>query len=294
MNLQFGNVGGDPLLEYVPCVICGRDDADVFVQGTGRRQIVKCRRDGLLYLNPRPSRGRVRELHSQYVRSDNLEMFDRFRREVLAREAGAIKRLKTGGNLLDVGCATGTFFENFPPPEWRLFGVETSPLGAELARERYGAQIFCGELLEAGFPPDFFDVITILDTLYYVPDPATLLVEVRRILKTGGLLAVEIPGLRYRFFRDRGPLCWVLDRKWARMCPDSWHLYYFSGRTFSLLLRKCGFRVIGLVPEQASAGQSGFSRKLNDLHFFIARALLRLTGGWSIAAKELYLAAKTS
>jgi SAM-dependent methyltransferase len=220
-------------------------------------------------------------------------MFTLFRREVLRREAEAIKSMKSGGNLLDIGCATGTFFENFIGPTWHLYGVETSPLGVELAISHYGAEVFCGTLREAGYPSAFFDVVSILDTLYYIPDPRAELMEIKRILKDDGLLAIEIPGLTYRLLRDRGPVCWVLDGKWSRLSPESWHLYYFSPSTLNLLLTSVGFRVIKVIPEQASLGRGEFLRILNDLHFALARLLFKITAGrFSFASKELYLAMK--
>jgi SAM-dependent methyltransferase len=196
--------------------------------------------------------------------------------------------------VLDIGCATGTFFENFIGPTWHLYGVETSPLGVELARSRYGAEVFCGTLREAGYPSAFFDVVSILDTLFLLPDPRAELIEIKRILKDEGLLAVEIPGLSYRLFlRDRGPVSWVLNGKWSRMSTDSWHLYYFSPSTLNLLLTSVGFRVVKAIPEQASLGRRGVARTLNDLHFALARLLFKATAGrFSIAGKELYLAMK--
>lgn len=283
----------DDQFEYVNCIICGKDDTEVFIRGTGPAQIVRCRNDGLLYLNPRPRSTRVREFHAHYVRDDNLEMFTLFRREVLRREADVIKRMKIGGNLLDIGCATGTFFENLVGLTWHLYGVDTSPLGVELARAHYGAEVFCGTLRQAGYPSRFFDVVTILDTLFYCADPRAELAEIRRILRDDGLLGVEIPGLTYRLLRQRGPICWLLDRKWIRGFTDSWHLYYFSPSTLKLLLEAVGFHVVNVIPEQASLGRRGIARTLNNLHFALARLLVKVTAGrLSIAGKELYLATK--
>lgn len=235
----------------------------------------------------------MREFHTQYVRDDNLDMFTLFRREILRREAEAIKRMKRGGHLLDIGCATGTFFENFMDSRWHLYGVETSPLGVELAKSRYDAQVFCGTLREANYPTGFFDVVTVLDTLYYFADPRAELAEMHRVLKRNGLLAIEIPGLTYTLLRDRGPVSYALNGKWSRMSTDSWHLYYFSPSTLKLLLKSVGFRMIGMIPEQASLGRGGLLRMLNDLHFALARLLFRVTAGrFSIAGKELYLAMK--
>jgi hypothetical protein len=136
-------------------------------------------------------------------------------------------------------------------------------------------------------------VVTVLDTLYYVPQPLEELREIHRILKDDGILTLEIPGYRYSFLRERGVLCWLLDGQWSRGLADSSHLFYFSPRTIRLLLEKAGFELRKMVPEQASLGRTGALGLLNDLHFALARALFRVTGGnFSFAGKELYLAVK--
>jgi SAM-dependent methyltransferase len=284
----------DDHLDYVNCILCGNSDAEVFVRGAGPSPIVKCRSDGLLYMNPRPEASRVRAFHTHFVRKDNLELFDGYRRKILEREAEAIKRIKPAGNLLDIGCATGTFFENFESGVWRLHGIDTSRLGVEAAQARYNADVFCGTLREAQYPTEFFDAVTMLDTLYYSPDPKAELIEIHRVLKNDGLLAVELPGLAYSLLRERGPLCWLLDRKWTRGFTNSYHLYYFSASTLHALLESTGFELIKMLPEQASLGRQGIARKVNGLHLSVTRSLFKFTGGrFSIAAKELYLAKKT-
>jgi len=181
--------------EQVNCAICHRNDTEVLIRGKGAAQIVKCRHDGLVYVNPRPKASEIREAHKQFVRHDNLQLFDRYRRNMLRREAEVVKSIKAGGSLLDIGCATGTFFENFDSGQWRRYGVDTSYVGVEIARRKYRAEVFCGTLAEAGFPKASFDVVSMLDALYYSPDPASELLEIRRILKDDGLLVLEIPGV---------------------------------------------------------------------------------------------------
>jgi len=279
--------------EFVKCILCGDDRTDVRIQDVGFGSIVRCRNDGLLYMNPRPRQGMVQRFHTQFVREDNLRLFDAFRRQILRREASAIQAFKSGGQLLDVGCATGTFFEFFVGQQWGLYGVDTSPLGVQAARENYGAEVACGTLQEAHCPDKFFDVVTVLDTLYYSPNPKADLLEMHRVLKDDGVLAVEIPGLRYTLWRDRGPICWLLDGKWMRSFGHSMHLYYFSPSTLGLLLDKAGFRVLQMTPEQASLGRGGAIKLLNDTHFLLAKLVFYLTAKrHSIAGKELYIACK--
>jgi ubiquinone/menaquinone biosynthesis C-methylase UbiE len=219
--------------------------------------------------------------------------FDGYRREIFQREAAAIKRWKTGGNLLDVGCGTGTFFENFDKGHWQLYGVDTSWLGVEAARDRYRAEAFCGTLHEAQYASGFFDVVTVLDTLFYCPDPKAVIREAHRVLKDDGILAVEVPGLRYTMLRGKAPLCWLLDRKWVKGFTASRHLYYFAPDTLRLLLASAGFRTIEMIPEQASLARRGLGRCSNECHFLLAKALFKASGGrLSIAGKEFYLAVK--
>jgi len=214
---------------------------------------------------------------------------------MLHREASIIKQMKPGGNLLDVGCATGAFFHGFKGAGWRLFGVDTSKLGVEKARREYGAAVFCGTLPEARYPSRFFDVVTMLDTLYYLPDPAAELRESHRILKDDGVLAIEVPGLAYTFAREQGPLCWLLDRKWRRGLANSFHLYYFSPGTIRSLLSMAGFSLLQMFPEQASFRGRIIDRALSEIHFGLARLLHWITARRiSISGKEFYLAAKVS
>jgi SAM-dependent methyltransferase len=283
----------DEEFESPNCIICGKQENEVFLRGAGLAHIVRCRNDGLLYMNPRPTEEALQKLNISLVRENNLFMFNDYRREILQREAQAIRRVKPEGNLLDVGCATGSFFENFSHGGWRLYGVDISPLGVEQSRAKYDAQVSCGTLREVQYPARFFDVVTVLDTIFYSPNPRVELAEIHRILKDDGLLAMEIPGVRYTLWREKGLLCWLLDRKWMRGLTNSLHLYYFSPLTISLLLESTGFRVLKMIPEQASLGQRGITRAVNNLHFAAARLLFRLSGGrLSIAGKELYLAVK--
>lgn len=292
------NLQPEPLddeLEYVSCNICQREDTEVVVRDSSGISFVQCRHDGLVYMNPRPKVDRVRRFHRQFVRNDNLLLFSDYRRRVLKREAEAVKQFKSHGTLLDVGCATGTFFENFPSADWQTFGVDTSSLGTDLAKKVHGASVFCGTTREAAYRSRFFDVISMLDTLYYSPDPYAELLEFRRILKDDGVLAIEIPGYRYSLLRDKGPICWLLDRTWMRGFTKTRHLYYFSPRSLRLLLQRAGFRIVRVIPEQASLSRQGFAGLLNQVHFALARVAYGLTSGkLSIAGKEIYFAVKDS
>ena len=277
--------------EYVKCAICLKDETEAFVHGEGTAQIVRCLNDGLLYRNPRPTAKELKDFQTEFVPSTGLEWFAH-RQRALVKTADAIRKVKTGGALLDIGCATGNFFENFRDGNWRLHGLDPSPEGVEVARDKYHAEVFCGTLREAHYPDRFFDVITVMDALYYSPDPKAELIEVCRILKDDGLLAVEIPGITAMKLRDKGLLCWLLEGRWERLFSISGILYFFSPSTMRLLFKGAGFRVLRMLPG-ASVSVRRLGQLYDDLYFGLAWLLFKASAGrLSIAGRELYLGVK--
>jgi hypothetical protein len=117
--------------------------------------------------------------------------------------------------------------------------------------------------------------------------------EIMRILKTDGLLAVEIPGLTAFTWRDKGLLSWLLSRKWVREFGNPGHLYYFSPRAVRSLLENAGFQIVKMVPAP-SVSTRPLGQAFHNAHFALARLLLEVSAGMiSIAGRELYLATKT-
>lgn len=278
-------------LERACCAICGRDDAVVYIRGDDGCHLVKCRHDGLVYASPRPSFASVRDRLRNHVA--DVDTYAVLRADALAREAALIKSMKADGALLDVGCSVGTLFAYFDPSQWRLYGIDVSSFNARQAASRHGVDVRCGVLQEAEFSAGVFDVITVIDTIPLIHDPSGDLQEIDRCLKPDGLLAIEIPGFVYWLFRNWGPVCWLIDRRWSRFSVRSGRLYCYSRRTLTGLLETHGFRVVTIVPEQAISGGTGVRRLANQLHFALARLLFRASfGRVSIAAREFYVACK--
>jgi SAM-dependent methyltransferase len=148
-----------------------------------------------------------------------------------------IYRLKTSGRLLDVGCALGSFLrkaEYFYDVE----GVEANPHTAALAQKRF--TVHQGLLAELNLPRAY-DIVTLNQILYGVPDPAGLLRQIHRILKDDGLLYINTPNAdsyAMRLYKGR--------------CN---HLYgyttqnVFNQKSLAFLARKTGFRLISFRTE---------------------------------------------
>lgn len=274
----------------VSCVLCDGNDTEPFITGSDVAQIVRCLHDGMIYLNPRFTRENVEAKFQDYI--PRVDMFVAFKQPILKREAKYIQTYKASGIMLDIGCSVGTLFEYFNSDLWVCYGLDPSSYNADAAKKNYNADVFTGVLREANYSDKFFDVVTIIDTIYYLPDILEDLKNVYRILKDDGILAIEIQGFNYSMFRDRGPICYLLDKKWSRIVPGD-RLYYFTPNTLTTLLKLAGFQVQKVLPEQAVFAHVGLLKTLNNIHFNVARTLFNLTRGKvSIAARELYICSK--
>ncbi len=90
--------------------------------------------------------------------------------------------------ILEVGCSTGWLCERLLS-EGSVVGIDISPKAIEAARERVPAATFlCGDFCETGLPPESFDVVICMETLFYVENPTVFVAEMSRVLRPGGIL----------------------------------------------------------------------------------------------------------
>jgi SAM-dependent methyltransferase len=119
---------------------------------------------------------------------------------------------------------------------FEVSGFDTSDRAAALARMENGVDVRVGgRLQDAGFPPGSFDLVSLFHVLEHVTDPRGLLAEVRRVLKPGGRIVVQVPNIESWQFRLFGSRWYGLD------IPR--HVIDFSARSIQRLLRESGFEV---------------------------------------------------
>jgi 2-polyprenyl-3-methyl-5-hydroxy-6-metoxy-1,4-benzoquinol methylase len=142
---------------------------------------------------------------------------------------------KKSGRLLDIGAATGFFMSIARNKGFDVAGVEISDFAGGVGRKK-GLNIKTGDLASAAFPSEYFDVVTMFDVLEHVPSPKDFLSESKRILKNGGLLAINTPDAQSFWAK-------LLGSKWQLIVPPE-HLNYFSPKNLASYLEKEGFKVI--------------------------------------------------
>lgn len=260
-------------LEYVDCPVCGSSPTALWLSDGKPTQYVRCKGCGTVFASPRLDQ------ESRHVRTDsawsyslNLLSFERRRLPALKQDAEFIQRYAPSGKILDIGCSSGDFFQFFPKPTWERYGVELSSSAAAYSAKTYDAQVCAGTLTSANWPDKFFDVVSMIDMFYYVDDPKRELVEVQRILKPSGILAIEITGQAYMFFRSRGLIALLMERRWSRLNSDS-HLFWFNPAGLRQLLINSGFNPIAWRVVPGPIRSNYFSNIVSSTYYRLYSAL---------------------
>ncbi len=282
------NVVEKQKLESIVCPLCGVDETRRFLK-RGPERIVRCRHCGLVYVNPRPVNTAVGDFfENKYIPDDEkLEVyFTVYRAPALRLEAKIIKKYKAQGRILDIGCAGGEFLSHFLDDDWICEGIEPSQLAASKARS-LGIKTVTGMLEEVSLEKQHYDVISVIDTLFFMAWPLQNLKKLHKALKDDGIIAVEIPGFAFRMARNIGPLSLIVNRRWIYIDQDSPHLFYLTRRALRHMLEAAGFEVISEYPIPSPAHGSWFYRLMMKIYFVFSVMFFYLT------FKQINLAAKT-
>jgi len=197
------------------------------------------------------------------------------------------------GRLLDLGCAIGTFLKVAREDSWEVEGVELSAYAAKYAVEKENLTVHNGDLLDMKLPSESFDVVTMWDMVDHSEVPNDIVKEVYRILKPGGIVAMDtfmddallftLANVMYKttFGMVKGP---------SFKAHPIHHSHYFSTGTFKYLLESNRFEVIsqrgsyleGAVTSLGAVGKKVISL-FNVLSRFMGKEMTLLIAGRKVA-----------
>ncbi|HEY2379791.1 MAG TPA: class I SAM-dependent methyltransferase [Terriglobia bacterium] len=153
-----------------------------------------------------------------------------------------MQQFKSGGKLLEVGCARGDFLD-VASKSFNVFGVEPNP---DLAADsRRIAPLFEGVIERV--PWKDFDVAASFHVIEHVDSPRRFIQAMAERLKPGGLLVIETPNIASLPFT-------LLKSRWRQFIPE--HYFFFDPKTISRLFKDHGLEVrrVKNIGKHASAG----------------------------------------
>ena len=235
-----------------PCPVCGQEGARVCLRAPdrfhGRSEtyaLVRCPKCSLVWLSHPP---KPEEMHLHYTDAYHRLISASGQNSPDARwgfRKVAIEQYKKSGAILDLGCSSGSFLQYMGKESWKLHGIEMSAEGAQEAEEITGAQVFAGDILDAPFPKESFDVITCFDVLEHLYNPRAIMARVGEWLKPGGIFYVLIPNVECAEARVFGTYWHGLE------LPR--HLFHYSPASLEFLAQTAGLQVVSLEARQNPA-----------------------------------------
>jgi 2-polyprenyl-3-methyl-5-hydroxy-6-metoxy-1,4-benzoquinol methylase len=270
-----------------PCDLCGSIESG-FILASPRLDgpLVQCRDCNLYYvivpekapleraIEPDPERSNSKRVASEMERLSRLarelalvdaqvEESERPWRELMARERlDDLKRFVISGRLLEVGCSTGELIE-VAGSSFTATGVEADARSSHVAIAR-GLDCFNGTLADARFPGEHFDVAAMYHVIEHFRSPRAELLELHRVIKPGGWMAIETPNIETLWFR-------LLGARWRQFIPD--HIFFFTPQTITRLCEECGFEVHDLRNVGKAMSLRLFINRLSRYHRPTAKLL---------------------
>ncbi|GEM_PF-960538 len=239
-------------IEY-PCPICGSAGYKIiyvdtlgnslpsfdYTYGKNRNQtyrIVRCSICSHCYCSPRP-----RDLHSNYIDNyiDSSYLKLRSQRIATARRViQTISKLKKGGKLLDIGCATGDFMI-IAKETYQVDGLELATWSAKIAEQK-GLVVHKCQIKELPYM-NSYDIVTLWGVIEHFEFPASEIFNICNLLKDDGIVCIwtgDIDSITSKLLRKR----------WWYFLGQ--HLQYFSRKSMCQLFENNGFRLeyMGIYP----------------------------------------------
>ena len=168
-----------------------------------------------------------------------------------------IQQHKSAGTILDFGCGPGNTLAQFDSQRWKRFGIDISNASCQMAREK-GLCVECADLERANYLDNSFDVIMANHVLEHLDEPEAALKKMVRLLRSGGVLYIEVPN-----FNSVGSE--AFKGKWPGI-DIAHHNYHFTKSSMKQMLERNDLTIL-----------KDSTPRMKDLFFslFLGRLMVR-------------------
>ncbi|MGZ6470875.1 MAG: bifunctional 2-polyprenyl-6-hydroxyphenol methylase/3-demethylubiquinol 3-O-methyltransferase UbiG [Bdellovibrio sp.] len=149
--------------------------------------------------------------------------------------------------VLDMGCGGGFLSNDLALAGHSVVGIDLSESSLKVAESRdktHSVRYVLGDIYQAPFEKESFDVVTAMDVLEHVSNPQKVIAEANRVLRPGGLF----------FFKtfSKNPLAWLIGIKgmewFVKNTPPNYHVYslFITPRKLCHWMEDFGMEVMDL------------------------------------------------
>jgi SAM-dependent methyltransferase len=237
------------------CILC---NSNVY-QELGKikeYKIVKCTQCTFVYAHPLPKKDELTKYYGEHVPKgfkSHKGLRRKYKYYFLTRSIKKHFAENEQIRLLEIGCSYGRFLSSLQlDRQFKTTGIDLTDVSIEYARS-LGLSVLKGTLESMAFPDESYDVVVALQTIEHMLDPIRELTEIKRILSEGGIFIATVPCVIHIKAKIAG-------MKWKYYGPPG-HLWYFSPRTFKLLLSKTGFEPVSATCFSRKAHLKAIAKK---------------------------------
>lgn len=228
----------------MPCPICTGPHRQVKYQIRGHT-LFECGQCGGYYLDD------AAQAQAQYEGSylsqgtgnkESLTGYYDYERELnlhlktFSQHIDIVKKYKSTGRLLDMGCASGHFLKAADRAGFDVTGVDISSDSIAKLKANFGFEAHAGDIRDMAFA-EKFDVITTWETIEHLPEPLSILNALKGLLKEDGILVVGTGN-------NQSLVSQMMGQRWWYITPPD-HCIYYNPTALNTVLTRSGFQVMG-------------------------------------------------
>jgi SAM-dependent methyltransferase len=265
------------------CLICNSGMLDMLDPVCN---IAQCRACGYVFDNPRPTLADLIDFYSKPGKYDSWLEEIGARNRLWLRRLKKLRSTRKPGSLLDVGTGIGQFLAVARGTYDPVYGTEVSSTAVEIAKEKYGLNLFHGMLENMTGQHKTFDNITLFHVLEHVPDPRAVLETCHSLLSADGRLVIAVPNevsslralkrkLSSKIAKSKGAGILGLPRIALDGSVDEIHLSHFTPPVLHRLLQATGFSIMVSTLDPYYV-RTGLRRLKTDLYYYFCSAIFHL------------------
>jgi len=221
------------------CIVCDSDKFTKIYSNT----LLQCKSCNFIFANLSINDEQLKEIYSEnYFKGDEYRDYIADKLVLQKNFSKRMKFIDTDNfkenhiNALEIGCAYGffgeVFTENFKNAKY--FGIDIASEAITYGTEVLGMNLKFQDYLNLSVKEKYSHVF-MWDVIEHLPRPDLFINKISEELLMGGELHITTGDIS-------GFLPKIQKENWRMIHPPS-HLQYFSKKTISLLLEKCGFKI---------------------------------------------------